>query len=187
MNITILAKKGGVGKSIVSLMLYEALRQAGKTVALHDWDPQGTSTKALELFNGAKPAHHRDAGVVIWDTPPNLEHTATATAVRNADVALVLTSPALADVWEAEDAVKFVRSRNAKAKVHVLFNKVRKGTILGRLIEESAKQISAPTLSVSLGYRECYQHAVGQGWKALDSHAREEVLQLAVSVLSFDN
>jgi len=52
-------------------------------------------------------------------------------------------------------------------------------------VEESAKQMSVPTLPVTLSGRECYQHAVGQGWKALDSAAREEVLQLAVALLSF--
>jgi cellulose biosynthesis protein BcsQ len=36
MNITLLAKKGGVGKSTVSVLLYEAFRQAGKSVAIHD-------------------------------------------------------------------------------------------------------------------------------------------------------
>jgi hypothetical protein len=32
--------------------------------------------------------------------------------------------------------------------------------------------------------RECYQHAIGQGWVALDAAAREEVLHLAVSLMS---
>lgn len=185
MNITILAKKGGVGKSTVSLLLYEAFRHAGKTVSIHDWDVQGTSTKALELINGGKLGFDRQAAIVIWDTPPSLDHTATATAVRNADIVLIVTSPAPADIWEAEDAVKFAKTRNAKAAVRVVFNKVRKTTVLGRLVEESAKQMSAPTLSVTLSGRECYQHAVGQGWKALDSTAREEVLHLAVALLSF--
>ena len=184
MNITILAKKGGVGKSTVTLMLYEAFRHAGRTVAIHDWDLQGTSTKALELINGRKPELDRKAAIVIWDTPPSLDHTATATAVRNADIVLVVTSPAPADIWEAEDAVQFVQTRNAKAAVRVVFNKVRKATVLGRLVDESAKQMSVPALSVSLSGRECYQHAVAQGWKALDSAAREEVLQLAVALLS---
>jgi hypothetical protein len=35
-----------------------------------------------------------------------------------------------------------------------------------------------------LSYRECFQHAIAHGWKALDPAAREEVLQLALAVLS---
>ena len=142
MNITLVAKKGGVGKSTVCVLLYEAFRQAGKTVSIQDWDAQGTSTKALELFDGEKSQMGRKAEVVIWDTPPDLSHTATATAVRSANVVLALTTPAPADVWEAEDAVRFVKSRNSKASVRVVFNKVRKTTVLGRLVDDSAKQMS---------------------------------------------
>src|ERR1700732_4866103 len=80
MNITLLAKKGGVGKSTVSLLLYEAFRHAGKTVHVHDWDAQGTSSKALELINGHKPEMNHKAEIIIYDTPPDLEHMATATA-----------------------------------------------------------------------------------------------------------
>jgi chromosome partitioning protein len=184
MNITVMAKKGGVGKSTVALLLYEAFRQAGKTVALHDWDAQGTCTKALEMINGHHMAADRNADIVIWDAPPNLEHTATATAVRNADIVLVVTSPSTADIWEAEDAVQFAKARNPKAKIRVAFNKFKRATLLGRLVEESAKQINAPTLSVMLSERECYKHTIGQGWKSLDSAAREEVLQFAVALLS---
>jgi chromosome partitioning protein len=187
MNLAILSKKGGVGKSTVSVLLYEAFRHAGKTVAIHDWDAQGTSTKGLELINGGQVELDRQASIVIWDTPPTLDHTATATAVRNADIVLVVTSPAPADMWEAEDAVKFARTRNDKAAVRVVFNKVRRATVLGRLVDESAKQVSVSVLPVNLNDRECYKHAIAQGWKALDSSAREEVLQLAVALLSFQD
>jgi chromosome partitioning protein len=184
LNITLLAKKGGVGKSTTSILLYEVLRQAGKTVVLKDWDAQGTSSKALELIHGHKPESAKNPDIVIYDTPPSLDHTGTATAVRSASVALVLATPAPADIWEAEEAVQFVRGRNPTAIVRVVFNKVRKGTVLGRLIEESAKQVSIPYLPVTLSARECYQHAVAQGWKALDNTAREEALQFALALLS---
>jgi chromosome partitioning protein len=185
MNITLMAKKGGVGKSTLSLLLYEAFRQAGKSVSIHDWDAQGTSSKSLELILGADAPRQSDkADIVIYDTPPSLDHNATATAVRNADIVLVVTSPSPADLWEAEDAVRFVQAKNSAAQIRVVFNKVRKATVLGRLVEESAKQMSVPALSVSLSARECYQHAVAQGWKALDSAARQEVLQLIVALLS---
>jgi chromosome partitioning protein len=184
MNITLLAKKGGVGKSTLSLLLYEAFRQAGKSVSILDWDAQGTSSKALELILGGVPVPSGKTDIVIYDTPPSLEHNATATAVRASDIVLVVTSPSPADIWEADDAVRFVKAKNSSAKIRVIFNKVRKATVLGRLVDESAKQLSVPVLSVTLSARECYQHAVAQGWKALDGAARQEVLQLIVALLS---
>jgi cellulose biosynthesis protein BcsQ len=128
LNITVLAKKGGVGKSNVSLLLYEAFRHAGKTVVINDWDTQGTSTKALALVDPRDPREKLpQADIVIWDTPPSLEHTATATAVRNANIALVISSPYLADTWETEEAVQFVRARNPKAVVRVVIHCVPAG------------------------------------------------------------
>jgi chromosome partitioning protein len=184
MNIALLAKKGGVGKSTLAVLLHEAFTHAGKTVFLRDWDSQGTSSKALAQIAGSPPsAHNVRTDVVIYDTPPNLDHTATATALRSADIILVVTSPSPADIWEADDAVEFARNRNSKATVRLVFNKVRKTTILGRLVKESAKGLSVPVLPVTVSARECYQHALAQGWRALDSAAREEILQLTVALL----
>ena len=187
MIITLLAKKGGVGKSTVCLLLHEALKKAGKTVAIRDWDAQGTSNKALGFIQGQREEHNNTYDYLLCDTPPNLEHPATSAAVRSADIVLVVTSPAPADIWEAEEAVRFAQAKRPEAVVRVLFNKVRKNTILGRLVDESAKQIGAPVLPMQLSARECYQHAVGQGWTALDASAREEVLSLAVSLMGLSN
>jgi chromosome partitioning protein len=187
MTITLLAKKGGVGKSSVCLLLHEAFKKAGKSVAIRDWDAQGTSNKALGFIAGNRAEPNGDYDILLFDTPPNLEHPATAAAVRSADVAIIVVSPSPADVWEAAEAVEFVKSKGPQATVRVLFNKVKKNTILGRLIDDSGHQINAPVLPVHLSARECYQHAVGQGWAALDAKAREEVLQLAVAVMSLAN
>ena len=182
--IAVLASKGGVGKSTLSILLYEALRKAGKSVAIRDWDLQGTSNKALRLIQGEQATLTTTYDVVIYDTPPRLDHSATLGAVKNADITLVVTSPSPADTWEAEEAVQFARSKNDKTTVRLVFNKVRKGTVLGRLVDESAKRMSVPTLKPMLSYRECYQHAIGQGWKALDGAAREEVLAFALAVMA---
>lgn len=181
-KIAAFARKGGVGKSTVCILLSEALRQAGQTALIKDWDAQGTSTKAQGSIGVEKIT---SASVIIYDTPPNLEHVATISAVRDADIVLVVTSPSPADIWEANDAVNFAKEKNPKAKVRVMFNKVRRATILGRLVVQSAKGLDAPMLPVMLSARECYQHAIVDGWQALDSAAREEVLQLTLSLLSF--
>jgi chromosome partitioning protein len=183
-TITLLARKGGVGKTALSVLLYEAFRQANKTATIRDWDLQGTSTRALSFINGLSPTPSGKYDIVIYDTPPSLEHTATTSAVMAADIALVVTTPAPADLWEVDAAAKLIRSKNPKAIARIVFNRVRRTTLLGRLIEESSRQFSLPTLGSSISARECYQHAIGQGWKALDAPAREEVLRLATDVLA---
>lgn len=184
MVITLMAKKGGVGKSTVSLLLHEGLKEAGKSVAIRDWDVQGTSNKALELIGGEKATDSSGYDVLIYDTPPNLEHPATLTAVRSADLVLIVTTPSPLDLWEAEEAAQFVRRHRRDVPVYALFNKVRRNTLLGRLLEENSKQLTFPVLPNMISARECYQHAGAQGWRALDSAAREEVFRLALAVVS---
>lgn len=187
MKIAVLASKGGVGKSTVSLLLYGALRKAGRSVAIRDWDKQGTCTKSLAVLKAEpeKPGVKYD--VLILDTPPALEHTATAAAVREADVVLVITTPSFADLWEAELAVNFAKKKNKRALVRLLFNKVQPRTTLGRdeAREENADvaKITANMLDPVIEFRQCYQHAVGLGYKALNTDARIELGEVAVAVL----
>ena len=184
MKVAILAKKGGVGKSTLCLLFYESLRNAGRSVAIRDWDPQGTTTKALQAFKGEPEIPGATYDVLFLDTPPNLAHTATAAAVAEADIALVVTTPSLPDLWEAEEAVRFVQDTNDNALVRVVVNQVRSTTILGRNIDKAVKKvgISAQILKPKLSFREMYRHAAGEGWKALDMNARLEVAQLALAV-----
>ena len=184
MVITLMAKKGGVGKSTVSLLLHEGLKDAGKSVAVRDWDAQGTSNKALDLMGGQKANNDASYDTYIYDTPPSLEHTATRTAIQAADVVIVVATPSPFDVWEAEEAGQFVRSLRPDVPIYVLFNKVRRATLLGRLVDDNAKQLSIPVLPVTISARECYQHVGLRGWKALDNAAREEVYRLALAIAS---
>lgn len=183
MIIAVVAKKGGVGKSVISLLLYESLRQAGKRVELRDWDAQGTATKSLNHFEADRETD-QTADVVIYDTPPNLTHPATDTAMRSADLILIVATPSPVDVWEAQDAATVAKhTAKRKARVRVLFNKVRRNTVLGRVLEDTAKGLPVPSLATTISNREVYQHFAWQGWKALDAPSREEVLQLAIAVL----
>lgn len=181
MNIALLASKGGVGKSTLSILLFEALRQAGRSVAIRDWDIQGSSNKALKFILGDEPLAE-DPEIVIYDTPPRLDHNATTDAILNADIVLVVTSPSPPDLWEAEGTIQFAQEKNPNTKVCLVFNKIRKGTLLGNLIEQATNSISAQKIKPTLSFRECYQHAMGRGWDALDRRAREEVLAIVVAV-----
>ena len=183
MRIAVVAKKGGVGKSLVSLLLYESLRQAGRSVNLVDWDVQGTSTKSRALIDKGREVEET-ADVMIYDTPPNLTSHATANPMGFADLILVVATPSPVDVWEAQDAAQVAKKAAKRgAKVRVIFNKVRVNTLLGRMLDETAEGFVVPTLATVISSREVYQHFYVRGWKALDAPAREEVLQLTIAVL----
>ena len=133
MKIAFLAKKGGAGKTTSSLLVAEALRQAGNHVALQDFDKQGSSTKSLH-YSGSEveiAVPKSQYTYILFDTPPNLEHPATHVAVKQADVIIVVTGQTVVDFWEVGEAVAFAEKTNPKAVVRVLVNRVKAGTILG--------------------------------------------------------
>ena len=97
---------------------------------------------------------------------------------------MIVTSPSPADIWQVDDTIRYVQQHKTNAVIQVVFNKVRSGTVLGRMIDEMAQAVSAPALAARISDRECYKLAMGEGWKALDLAAQQEVLQLAVAILS---
>lgn len=182
MNIAMVARKGGAGKTTLSAALFESLRQAGKVVGAVDWDPQGTLTKFRKCTGTIEEAI--DPDFVIYDTPPDLSHPATSAALLAADVVLVITSPSPADMWECSEAVRRAKDLAPNARLRLLVNKARKNTTLTNLVSDSAKGIEAELLDSMLSQRECYQHMLVHGWKALDAAAQKEVLQLTLNVLA---
>jgi len=61
---------------------------------------------------------------LIYDTKPDLKDSSTKSAVTHADVVIVVTTPSTPDMWEAKEAVEFVKHQNPNAIVRVLINRV---------------------------------------------------------------
>jgi chromosome partitioning protein len=172
MKIALIANKGGVGKTTLTLLLCEAIRQTGQSVAVRDMDNlQGSATKALERFGGvlAEPGVQYDH--LLIDTPPSLVAAGTAAATQEADIVLIPTSPSPFDIWEAEKAVQFAKAKNPAAVVRIVLNKTRTGTLLTAALSDSLKGTSTPTLPVTVADRQSYQHLSLGGWAALDPKA----------------
>ncbi len=184
MKIALIAKKGGVGKTTLCLLLYQTLRQTGQSVAIRDYDPQGSATKALERINGTREVPGQSYDTLLIDTPPSLTLPATPSAASVADIILIPTSPSPLDVWEAEETARFAEAKNPKAIVRLLLNKTRAGTLLTDAVISSLGSVKTPILSVSLGDRQGYQQALVGGWDMLDSKSEKELLHLAVAVTS---
>lgn len=184
MKIALIAKKGGVGKTTLCLLLHEAIRQTGQTVAVRDYDAQGSASKALARFGGTKETPGGSYNVILIDTPPSLTLAATAAAVSDADIVLIPTSPSPVDIWEADEAARFARSKNERAIIRIVLNRTRSGTLLTEAVHQSLGGVAEPILPVTLADRQSYQHAALGGWHVLDPKAEKEMLQLTVAVTS---
>lgn len=182
MKIALVAKKGGVGKTTLCVLLHEAIRQTGQTVAIRDYDAQGSASKALARFGGTREQPGESYQVVLIDTPPSLTLPVTAAAVLDANVVLIPTTPSPPDVWEADEAARFARAKNPSAIVRIILNRTKKGTILTDAVTESLNGISVPILPVTLAERQSYQHVMLAGCNALDTKATNELFRLTVAI-----
>ena len=187
MKIAFLAKKGGAGKTTSSLLVAEALRQAGNHVALQDFDKQGSSTKSIRHSGSeveiAVPKNQYT--YIVFDTPPNLEHSASLVAVQQADVVIIVTGQTVVDFWEVTEAVEFAEKTNPKAAVRVLINRVKTGTILARSVEESVSALKIKALKTQIPDRQVFAHFVGGGgWNVLDRAAQALAGKLALEIVS---
>lgn len=186
MNITVCNGKGGVGKTTVSVLLALAYSNVGKRVFIQDIDPQGSAAKwvdALELHN-VVTRPDPSADITITDTPPNPDSSRVRDVVRTCDRVLLVSSPSPADLWTTKATVETVLAdKAAKKKARILFNRVQSRTILGKNITNLAAQIGLPAMENCLGFRQGYQQATVEGWKALSPVAREEVLAVALEIL----
>jgi hypothetical protein len=56
--------------------------------------------------------------------------------------------------------------------------------LFGRELDPLAARIGLPALVHTVARRQAYQHALLLGWKALDGGAREEILQVALEIVT---
>lgn len=186
MNILLCNGKGGTGKTTLAVLLAHALAEAGKNVAVHDRDPQGTATKWITEGDGKKVSLYEPGGkydAIFVDTPPRLD-TLTA-ALGSCSVAVIVCSPSPADLWTTRDTAERIRPHlPAKTRLRLLFNGVSGNTILSRELPDMAKRIGVKALTTTISRRQCYQHAALLGWTALDSQAREDLFRAALEIIA---
>ena len=194
--IAVVAEKGGVGKTTLSLSLAVAAVRAGRKVAIIDTDPQATASKWTDRreaeFPWVVPTHAARIGValdqarqqgidfVVIDTPPHSGADATE-AARRADFVLVPVEPhlfALETVPKLGDLLKLAGNTPA------LFV-INKAATQGKEAQHAASFIREQGFAVApivLHTRAAHRHAgtVGQAAPEFepDGKAAEEVLGL---------
>jgi chromosome partitioning protein len=141
-TVAVIADKGGVGKTTLSVHLGVAAAQRGLETLLLGCDPQACSeawfdirgekeesllvktTQAVRIPNVIEKAQAGGAEFVVIDIGANSDNAATY-AVRAADLVLIPSSPRLFDMRGIEDMAH--KAIEAKKSYAVVMNRVLRG------------------------------------------------------------
>jgi chromosome partitioning protein len=186
MIITFLNRKGGTGKTTVGLLLGAVLlREAGRAVYLRDLDDQRSASWFIENHEDYARLGQTEAPTyTLIDTPGILHGAGVTNAILDANGIVIVTTPSPADLDATTQTVAKLRELGALEKARLLFNRVDNRTKLSRGLGDFAEATGVPALTNSMTYRACYQQATFEGWKALTPDAREELLKLALEIVS---
>ena len=194
MRITFVNQKGGVGKSTAALLIASALRAASCSVMLEDHDQQGSlSWWARKVGNLPLADDNQDEGgdIVISDTPGHLDLSAkqnremmTNLLSKSDRIILVSEMSTLSIHASGAMATLIAEVKHSTAKAYVLFNKVRRGTLIGQQDRvELATGIGLTSLHNYLPLCSVYEQAASFGWGVVTGRERETVVNLAMEIL----
>ena len=139
-TITVLAHKGGTGKTTISIALYFAFVQSNVKTCIVDTDPQ----KSLSMLNDLmgyqldlKTEYDKEAledyQITIVDTPPYfLEHTTDL--VQSSDIVLIPSKPSIVDTISAIQVYTEMKAINENT--FVFFNMWRVGSNIDQIKTE---------------------------------------------------
>ena len=198
--VAIVNRKGGTGKTTLSINLASAFAELYPTLLL-DGDPQGSaldwadsrSTPQMNLDARELPSGDllrdirslaRSYDWIIIDGPPGIGRT-SAEAVRVADVVLIPSKPSPLDVWACADIVEAVRARQGTTgglpRAAFVITMARPRTLLVGQVETALAEYGIPALSARTTERVAYPTTTIEGKSVLDgrdSTAQQEILAM---------
>lgn len=181
--LAVICRKGGVGKTTIATHLAVAAQNLGLVTAVLDLDPQANSAMwGDNRGNGAQPAvvaaqanrlpvfikqaQEQDADLLILDTPPHADTTATA-AAQTADLLLIPARPSGLDLDALPASIHLARASGKPFAV--VFNAA---PVQGSEVEDATRGLKAEGIDVSpvvLHHRKAFYSHWQQGMTAEES------------------
>jgi chromosome partitioning protein len=196
--ITMTSRKGGVGKTLLAMVLAGSLAKQGADVALLDADANGSAHRwvsdthkggSIKVFAEADaerlaellPTLAERHAVLIVDTA-GFGNQAAAVAIAGADLVLVPVTPGEADLIEAQRTTAYVgglaRSTRRAIPVRVVANRIRRQTTLSRHVLAELDRLSLPRLQTLVSETVAYGELTFSGALPEAGPAADEISAL---------
>ena len=179
-TLAILSRKGGTGKTTLTVNLAVAAEHAGHKVAIVDLDSQasasqwsdwreratGQTTPAVISVHSARlpqvlhKLQQEGTTFAILDTPPKIEDIA-ADAAKAADVAMIPCKLGAFDLKAIEKTIRI--GTLAKCPMRIVFNAVRTRTAMLRPAKQAVHVYGVDVAPCSVGDRVVFSHSVMEG------------------------
>jgi chromosome partitioning protein len=193
--LTITSRKGGCGKTMLSMVVAASVAEQGIDAALLDADPNGAAHRwATETYAGQPITSYAEAdaehladllptlaqrhAVLIIDTA-GFGNQAAAVAIAGADLVLVPVTPGEADLVEAQRTVTYVRglgrSTRRPIEARVVANRIRRTTTLSRHVLTELETLGLPRLQAVMSEAVAYAEIGFAGTLPKDGTAAEEI------------
>ncbi len=191
-RIAFVNQKGGVGKSTVAALVAAALKAAGLKVAVDDKDPQGSLGYWAAKVGGIPTMEQNpDAAFVVIDSPGHLNLDSApsrlliSSVVSTADRVVLVSEMSGFSLHAAAPTAEVVKQfLPAGARGAVLFNQVRKQTLIGRQdMKDMARTIGLAALKHWLPLASSYEQFTSLGWSVVTGRERERVISLAKEII----
>lgn len=188
-TLAILSRKGGTGKTTLTVNLAVAAEQAGHKVAIVDLDSQAsaaewsdwrkngtgkTTPTVISVHSARLPQvlHElQQDGITfaILDTPPKIEDIA-ADAAKAADLAIIPCKLSAFDLKAIEKTIMI--GNMAKCPMRIVFNAVRARTSMLHPAKQAVRVYEVDVAPCIVGDRVVFSHSVMEGLGVMEYDAK---------------
>src|SRR6266540_3710102 len=185
MRVSVIASKGGAGKSSLAIALAGEAQARGRSALLVDGDHgQGTCLLWAETAGAAGrpaptvvamgPGMHRPDQLpkvaepydwVVIDTPGRLSDVQRS-ALMFTDLALVVTGPSVAEGWALASAIQVVQEAQTlrpALKAAMVLTRKQPRTAVGKVARRGIESAGLPVLRSEISYRVVWQECLALG------------------------